>query len=189
MAFFVSDGSYARWCATASVKRLPRAVRFDSSTTHGLKAGIKASMKTCTLCREEKPLEKFNRNESKPDGLQSQCRECGKKKSRAYYEENKTQMRRMIGEKNKQRRVAAQKVMMSVLQASGGCKDCGETDIMVLEFDHVVGRKIGGISKLANDGVSTEKLLREIKKCDVVCANDHRRRTYRRSGSHRLSGS
>lgn len=55
------------------------------------------------------------------------------------------------------------------------CIDCGEKDPLVLEFDHVRGRKKGGISDLKR--YSSKILLKEIAKCEVRCANCHRRKT------------
>jgi hypothetical protein len=64
------------------------------------------------------------------------------------------------------------------------CVDCGETDTVVLEFDHLRD-KVAGISVLANRQVDWEVIAAEIEKCDVVCANCHRRRTCARLGSFR----
>lgn len=59
------------------------------------------------------------------------------------------------------------------------CTDCGRRyPAHVLDFDHVRGEKLGDVSHLAGAGVTVEALLEEIAKCDVVCANCHRRRTY-----------
>lgn len=60
------------------------------------------------------------------------------------------------------------------------CMDCGVNDIRVLEFDHVRGVKEYEISKLVNNGGSLLRLQNEINKCDIVCANCHRIRTYSR---------
>ena len=61
------------------------------------------------------------------------------------------------------------------------CVDCGETDAIVLEFDHVLGKDFN-ISDAARKGVSMKKLKDEIAKCEVRCSNCHRRKTYERSG-------
>jgi hypothetical protein len=58
------------------------------------------------------------------------------------------------------------------------CIDCGESDPVVLEFDHV-GDKRFDISKGLRDR-NWQSVLDEIAKCEVVCANCHRRRTARR---------
>ena len=56
----------------------------------------------------------------------------------------------------------------------GGCVDCGETDRVVLHFDHVRGEKVCSPSNCAPG----PKLDAELAKCDVRCANCHRRRHY-----------
>lgn len=58
------------------------------------------------------------------------------------------------------------------------CADCQEKfPYYVMDFDHVRGKKIAAISRLINKG-SLSALLAEMEKCDVVCANCHRIRTW-----------
>ena len=60
------------------------------------------------------------------------------------------------------------------------CVDCGETDLRVLDFDHRDGvTKRQTISYMVKNAFSLESLQQEIAKCDVRCANCHRRRTSR----------
>ena len=54
------------------------------------------------------------------------------------------------------------------------CVDCGETDPVVLEFDHL-SDKLYDVSKLQTNSLST--LKKEIAKCAVRCANCHKRKT------------
>jgi len=61
------------------------------------------------------------------------------------------------------------------------CVDCGEQDPLVLEFDHVRGRKKGNIAQMAHTHV-WETVLQEIEKCDVRCANCHRRKSAHQLG-------
>lgn len=63
------------------------------------------------------------------------------------------------------------------------CTDCGETDIVVLEFDHVSGEKDQNISDAIRRGWSLARLFKEIEKCEVRCANCHRRVTHKRRNS------
>jgi hypothetical protein len=57
------------------------------------------------------------------------------------------------------------------------CVDCGESDPVVLDFDHRDGvEKIETISVLRARG-RREQLFAEIAKCDVRCSNCHSRRT------------
>ena len=60
------------------------------------------------------------------------------------------------------------------------CVDCGESDPIVLEFDHLRDKKFP-ISKGLTDR-NWNDVLDEIAKCEVVCANCHRRRTAKRGG-------
>jgi hypothetical protein len=57
------------------------------------------------------------------------------------------------------------------------CVDCGESDVRLLEFDHVRGIKESDISTLVPVGMAWQRIVREIAKCEVKCANCHRRRT------------
>lgn len=66
------------------------------------------------------------------------------------------------------------------LKIQSGCVDCGYKDHhAALDFDHVVGEKSFSISH--NKMTTMKKLLDEITKCEVVCANCHRIRTFNRN--------
>jgi hypothetical protein len=54
------------------------------------------------------------------------------------------------------------------------CKDCGESDPLVLEFDHIKGKKRCSPFGMASQ--SLEAIIKEIKKCIVRCANCHTKR-------------
>lgn len=60
---------------------------------------------------------------------------------------------------------------------ASGCADCGEMDPIVLEFHHrdPAEKKFNVASAR---GKSVPQLVSEIEKCDVVCANCHRRREW-----------
>ncbi len=60
------------------------------------------------------------------------------------------------------------------------CVDCGEADPIVLEFDHVRGEKLFNICDGVRYRRSIENLQIEINKCEVRCANCHRRVTHQR---------
>jgi hypothetical protein len=50
-----------------------------------------------------------------------------------------------------------------------------------MEFDHRDGTtKEAAVANLVSKGCTDSRLLNEISKCDVVCANCHRLRTYHR---------
>lgn len=62
------------------------------------------------------------------------------------------------------------------------CVDCGEADPVVLDFDHVRGVKKAGVGRMIAGTHSMAVLFAEIAKCDVRCANCHRRVTAKRGG-------
>lgn len=59
--------------------------------------------------------------------------------------------------------------------------DCGENDPVVLEFDHI-SDKIDSVSRMICDSYSLDSLEKEIAKCEVRCANCHRRKTAKQLG-------
>lgn len=59
------------------------------------------------------------------------------------------------------------------------CEVCGEPDPIVLDFDHIDPiTKYKSIARLISGHPSWEKVMSEIAKCRVICANCHRRHTY-----------
>jgi hypothetical protein len=63
------------------------------------------------------------------------------------------------------------------------CIDCGEADLVVLEFDHV-GPKRESVMVMVLNEHSLSSLERELASCEVRCANCHRRRTIRQQPRH-----
>ena len=102
--------------------------------------------------------------------------------SRQHYQENKGNYRKSAIAANKRYRAKTKAFVLAYL-LEHPCIDCGEGDPIVLEFDHREGtEKKFNIADLARRGCSLPALLLEIAKCDVRCANCHRRVTYRRRG-------
>ena len=59
------------------------------------------------------------------------------------------------------------------------CVDCGEKDPIVLEFDHLIpNSKFKTVAKMMSGHYSWASVLKEIGKCEIRCANCHRRKTY-----------
>ena len=137
--------------------------------------------KVCSTCKQWKPFGEFNKRSTSRDGRPWSCRDCNK----AYHYKNHERHMAQIRARN--RRVWEDNVrrLFDHFQ-SHPCVDCGETDIAVLEFDHLRDKR-RNIAQMVR-GWSWEAILREIAKCDVVCANCHRRRTFGRQGSWRVLG-
>lgn len=65
------------------------------------------------------------------------------------------------------------------------CADCHKRfPFYVMDFDHVRGKKLFSMASCKLHLVG-QPLLDEIAKCDVVCANCHRERTYQRKKDKR----
>ena len=132
-------------------------------------------MRACTKCGELKPLEAFppvRRGEPK---LQSWCRECFAAYGREYYRNNRDAQKSRLLRNTAARRADNQTRMIEYLRTHP-CIDCGEADIVVLQFDHL-SNKERNVSSMLSGGWSWYAIEQEIAKCEVRCANCHRLRT------------
>ncbi len=129
--------------------------------------------KLCTgPCALSKSLDQFNKRGS---GLQPWCKSCNAARSRTYYADNREKHRKVIRAQTLRYIKRNQEWIVSYLRAHP-CVDCGEADIIVLEFDHQRD-KLANVSSLICEPASPKRLKAEVEKCEVVCANCHRRRT------------
>ena len=99
---------------------------------------------------------------------------------RRYRQKNGTAITRRQNERRRQRLPANRAALRKHLEQNG-CIDCGESDHRCLDFDHVRGEKMGNVKDLLVRGRSMTALWREIEKCEVRCANCHRKVTYDRA--------
>jgi hypothetical protein len=133
----------------------------------------------CGTCGESKDAEQFNWRREAKGQRDSMCRACRAAYKQAHdaanrqrYIDNAVRRRKRIGEER-------MRMILDHLRTHP-CVDCGLSDIEVLEFDHL-GDKEFSIARGFRDR-SLSALLDEMAKCEVVCANCHRRRTARRGG-------
>lgn len=64
------------------------------------------------------------------------------------------------------------------------CEDCGVADPLVLEFDHL-GLKRKNVMTMVWEGYCMETIEHEMSKCEIRCANCHRRKTLAERNSFR----
>ncbi len=69
------------------------------------------------------------------------------------------------------------------------CIDCGESDVIVLEPDHVRGTKHRSIGAMISGGEPWSTILEELGKCDVRCSNCHTRKTAREQSWYKYARS
>jgi hypothetical protein len=139
-------------------------------------------MKRCSRCKEEKDESEFQRNSSAKDGLQDQCRACRRETDRQIYLKRSEEQKERYNEWNRQNSARNIRKAYEYLREHP-CVDCGETDPIVLEFDHVNGEKHAEIANMLRSGRTWERIWEEVQKCEVRCANCHRRITARRQGT------
>ena len=141
----------------------------------------------CGRCGETKPLAEFNRNATTRDGFQSSCRRCMTAYQAAHYRRHREQHIARVREDNARRKATAAAALQAYLR-SHPCVDCGTADLRVLEFDHRdAAGKTANLSAMVGMGLAWSRILEEIAKCDVRCANCHRIVTMTRGGHYRGS--
>ncbi len=94
-------------------------------------------------------------------------------RQRWYEKDRENQIRRVT-----ERRARTQAWLVD-LRVNAGCSDCLENHPSVLEFHHLdEASKEFSISDAVKKGWGRERILKEIDKCIVLCANCHRKRHY-----------
>jgi len=137
---------------------------------------VESGTKVCTKCNCEKDLLLFPAKKIAKDGRASWCRACFKanwdvryRENHQHYRDSHNTSRRKIREQN------ARKVFEYL--RCHPCISCGESDPIVLKFDHRDKvEKSECISTLVLNS-SWRQVGLEIQKCDVLCANCHRRKS------------
>lgn len=134
------------------------------------------SIKTCGKCLIAKPLDRFYKRKYREGATSTNCIACEQAYRKDHYIANKT---KYLAKDRKNESLKKQELLNFLINyfADHPCVDCGEDDPVVLEFDHVKGEKITEVSVLINGCHSMDKILNEIAKCEVRCANCHRRKT------------
>ena len=138
----------------------------------------------CTRCGLRKPRAEFPPVRRDGDRLQSWCRACfaevNTRNYVPYYARERMRIQARVGI----RREDVRRRLVDYLLGHP-CVDCGERDIVVLEFDHVADKR-GNVSTLASGGRVWKLVQAEIDKCEVRCANCHRRVTWDRRRAARV---
>lgn len=135
-------------------------------------------LRTCNTCQVAQPVNQFAMKNVRTSARSTKCKACQRAYSRQHYRENRRLYLDKAGKRNALERDRLAAVLLEYFGAHP-CVDCGTADVTVLEFDHRDGTvKIATINALVRDSRLRE-LEAEIAKCDVRCANCHRRRTAR----------
>lgn len=130
--------------------------------------------KICKSCGISKLLDDYHRSSKNKDGRQRLCKDCNRIQRNNYY---KTAAGRHSGIMSGRRLREQNNVKLFNYFLEHPCVDCGESNPVVLQFDHIdPALKSYDISSHMRKKTWTTLLL-EINKCEVRCANCHTLRT------------
>lgn len=97
-----------------------------------------------------------------------------KEDARAYIRKHYMENKEYYRDKNKRKKEELKEFIKA--QKAKPCTDCGvQYPHYVMDFDHLSDKKYA-IAHMSS--TSKNKILEEIAKCELVCANCHRERTH-----------
>ena len=134
-------------------------------------------MKQCSKCGLVLPLSDFQIRSVEKGTYRNVCRDCRRKYNAAYYQKHSEKYKACRRVNQPRYRQQRRELLVEYL-SNNPCVDCGERDPVVLELDHVNGEKYKNVGDMMS-GHGWKRILREISKCVVRCANCHRRKTAR----------
>lgn len=138
----------------------------------------------CARCHAAKPEDDFDGPFKSRQRKGSYCRACRSAYQHEHYLRNRAERIRRSDLRKKAEYRRRVEHVLAYLRLHP-CVDCGESDPIVLEFDH-----LGAKSFTVSTGLTTrswDEVVSEMEKCEVVCVNCHRRRTAIRGGFRRLT--
>ncbi len=139
-------------------------------------------MKLCSKCNKLQDVICFGKRASSKDGLKSQCKSCDQLYSQNMNREKRNK-RQSISRKQ---RIKELQLKMLIFLSDKKCAHCPENDPIVMEFDHLdASLKEISISEAIVRCFSWERIQAEIDKCQILCANCHRRKTAKDFGFYK----
>lgn len=125
----------------------------------------------CSKCKQEKDSDEFNYNSSRKR-FAHHCKKCHSDYLKSHYQRNK----KYYKDKAK-KRVDEIREWFVEYKSKLKCIECGESHPSCIEFHHKnKDEKELEISDAIGNGWTQKRILTEIKKCDVLCSNCHRKR-------------
>jgi hypothetical protein len=143
--------------------------------------GYNGRMQICSICRTAKYSADFFYRNKNTNRLHTQCKECyitkRRKTWRDHYHKYGSNYRKRAIERTRDVRNELRQRMLEYLHDKA-CAICGVNDVRVLEFDHIdPTKKSFGIAKALTYTFSWERILNEVSKCQILCANCHKIKT------------
>ncbi len=135
--------------------------------------------RVCVVCNEEKPITKFDKTPNRQDGRAITCRRC---KQGRRPDETKRHWAKSARRNHAGLKLSQTKRKLQLLQYRGGqCVDCGlkpsdDWPVNCFDFHHRdPNQKVSNVGNLIQKPLKAET-FHEVDKCDILCANCHRRR-------------
>jgi hypothetical protein len=130
--------------------------------------------KICCTCKKELPVSEFT-FKYKSKGIRArECKACHKIYNRKWFVKNREERIEKIKARTQLIVEQVKKYKLNLF-----CKVCGENHISTLDFHHTdPNEKEYGIAVMARTGFSFKRIIEEINKCEVLCANCHRKLHY-----------
>lgn len=135
-------------------------------------------LKFCGKCKKDLEDNKFSkRNKGNSHGLQAWCKKCSNANRRKDYFKNQEREIKV----RKDRKDSIREFLVEY-KSKLFCAICGENHPATLDFHHVnPEEKDFRMADAVKDGYSIKKILEEIQKCQVLCANCHRKLHYNKT--------
>lgn len=143
-------------------------------------------MRSCSVCGVSKATSEYYFRNKQKQRLHSQCKQCYLEKRRTvwrqYYHKHGSKYRENAVLRNRKLKQELREKMANYLIGKS-CSLCGNTDPRVLEFDHInPHEKSFAIAFGISSVYSWNKMLAEIEKCQILCANCHKIKTAKEQG-------
>lgn len=126
----------------------------------------------CTECLETNP-ENFHFKNKSTGKRHAKCKKCFNEWRKLWYRQNKQYYIDNSRENYKRYRARNRENLAEYLKDKK-CSRCPESESCCLDFHHL-GNKTDTVSDLSGKGVPWKKVLEEIQKCIILCANCHRK--------------
>lgn len=138
----------------------------------------------CSQCKLEKILSQdfFNTKDKLGKKFRTDCKECQHNKQSGCYKKKKDYYKRVNKAYRDLLKEQNQRLLWEFLLLNP-CVKCGETNPIVLEMDHLRDKKYN-VSEIIFCH-TWESVKKEMEKCQVLCANCHKKKTTKDFGHYR----
>ena len=147
--------------------------------------------KTCSKCKQEKPMDEFSHQAGGANGFASICKKCQAIYAKKWYQVNKAHVCQYqrewnsanpLKQKQYDKKRYAKKMRVINELRDVPCADCGKRyPTCVMDFHHPDGHIVGekSIAQRVRSEGNLQQTIKDAKKCIVLCAKCHRLRHLR----------